>query len=156
MVNPHAMVNYLLILSCKDLYVYSVFVITHCSTHFHTHTQVGGHIQPKRLDVVFNISFINWQQKVVIKTRKLFTPPNLKFTENFEDWLHETEVWQHLTDLVRDKQSPALYLSLNEKDRKICLDIIINETNSDNGVNILIKLNPCLQKTLIKSFSSLL
>ena len=41
-------------------------------------------------------------------------------------------------------------MSLNEKERKICLDIIINETNSDNGVNILINLNPCLQKTLIK------
>ena len=85
---------------------------------------------------------------MVIKTRKLFTPPNLKFTENFEDWLHETEVWQHLTDLVKDKQSPAIYLSLNEKDRKICCDNGVN--NSDNGVNILINLNPCLQKTLIK------
>ena len=87
---------------------------------------------------------------MVTKTRKLFAPTNLKCIEKFEDWLHETEVWQHLTDLVKDKQSPAIYLSLNEKDRKICLDIVINETNSDNGVNILINLNLCLQKTLIK------
>ena len=30
---------------------------------------------------------------------KLFVPPTLKNIDDFEEWLHETEIWQCLTDL---------------------------------------------------------
>ena len=36
-------------------------------------------------------------------TAKLFDPPKLSSIDDFEDWLHETEIWQCLTDL--DKKS---------------------------------------------------
>ena len=71
-------------------------------------------------------------------TRKLFVPPNLRSIEEFEDWLHETEIWQSLTDLEKDKQGPAIYLSLDETIRKTCSDIKVKDLNSDDGVDILI------------------
>ena len=30
---------------------------------------------------------------------KLFVSPTLKNIDDFEEWLHETEIWQCLTDL---------------------------------------------------------
>ena len=75
---------------------------------------------------------------MVMATRKLFVPPNLRSIEEFEDWLHETEIWQCLTDLEKDKQGPAIYLSLDEKIRKTCSDIKVKDLNSDDGVDILI------------------
>ena len=72
-------------------------------------------------------------------TRKLFVPPTLSCIEEFEYWLHETEIWHCLTGLENEKQGPAIYFSLNEKIRKICSDIKNKELNSEDGVNILIK-----------------
>ena len=51
-------------------------------------------------------------------TRKLFAPPTLNSIEEFEDWLHETEIWHCLTDIEVEKQGPAIYLSLDDKIRK--------------------------------------
>ena len=62
-------------------------------------------------------------------TRKLFAPPILSSLDEFEEWLHETEIWQCLTDLDKDKQSPAFYLSLDEKIRKTCSDIKVKDLN---------------------------
>ena len=52
-------------------------------------------------------------------TRKLFAPPILSSLDEFEEWLHETEIWQCLTDLDKDKQGPAIYLSLDQKIRSL-------------------------------------
>ena len=43
-----------------------------------------------------------------------------------------------MTDLEKDKQGPAIYLSLDEKIRKTCSDIKVKDLNSDDGVDILI------------------
>ena len=47
-------------------------------------------------------------------TRKLFVPPILSCIDEFEELLHETEIWQCLTDLDKDKQGPAVYVSWQE------------------------------------------
>ena len=52
--------------------------------------------------------------------------------------MHETEIWQCLTDLEVKKQGPAIYLSLDEKIRKTCSDIKVKDLNSEGGVDILI------------------
>ena len=70
-------------------------------------------------------------------TAKLFVPPKLSSIDDFEDWLHETEIQQCLTDLDKKKQGPAIYLSLDENIRKTCCDIKIKDLNSD-GVDILL------------------
>ena len=64
--------------------------------------------------------------------------PNLRSIEEFEDWFHETKNWQCLTDLEKDKQSPAIYPSLDEKIKKTFSDIKVKDLNSDDGVDLLI------------------
>ena len=44
-----------------------------------------------------------------------------------------------MTDLEKEKQGQAIYLSLNEKIRKMCSDIKVKDLNSEDGVDILIK-----------------
>ena len=71
-------------------------------------------------------------------SRKLFAPPNLNCVEEFDNWMRETEIWQCLTDLEKEKQGPAIYLSLDEKIRKTCSDIKVKDLNSQNGIALLI------------------
>ena len=42
-------------------------------------------------------------------------------------------------DFEKDKQGSAIYLSLNEKIRKMCSDIKVKDLNNEDGVNILLK-----------------
>ena len=69
-------------------------------------------------------------------TAKLFDPPKLSSIDDFEDWLHETEIWQCLTDLDKKKQGPAIYLSLDENITVVVIQV--KDLNSDDGVNILL------------------
>ena len=71
-------------------------------------------------------------------TAKLFVPPKLSSIDGFEDWLHETEMWQCLTDLDKKKQGLAIYLFLDENIRKTCCDIMVKDLNSDDGADILL------------------
>ena len=57
-------------------------------------------------------------------TTKLFVLPILSYIDEFEEWLHETEIWQCLTDLDKDKQGPAIYLSLDEKIRILVKTVV--------------------------------
>ena len=75
---------------------------------------------------------------------KSFVPRSLK-----EERLHKTEIWQCLTDLDKKKRGPAIYLSLDDKIRKMCSDIQVKGLNSDEGVEILItKLKSLLPKDI--------
>ena len=71
-------------------------------------------------------------------TRKLFVLPILLCIDEFEEWLHETEIWQCLIDLDNDKQGPTIYPSLDEKIRKTCSDIKVKNLNIKDGVDILV------------------
>ena len=57
-------------------------------------------------------------------TTKLFVLSILSYIDEFEEWLHETEIWQCLTDLDKDKQGPAIYLSLDEKIRILVKTVV--------------------------------
>ena len=49
----------------------------------------------------------------------------------------------------KDKQGPAVYLSLDEKIRKTCSDIKVKDLNSENGVDILVnKWKPLFAKDI--------
>ena len=63
---------------------------------------------------------------------KLFVPPSLKNIDDFEEWLNEIKIWQCLTDLNKRKQRSAIYLSLDDKIRKMCSDIQVKDLNSDD------------------------
>ena len=59
------------------------------------------------------------------------------------------QIWQCLSDLDKDKQGPAVYLSLDEKIRKTCSDIKVKDLNSENGVDILVnKWKPLFAKDI--------
>ena len=84
-------------------------------------------------------------------TRKLLVPPVLSCIDEFEEWLDETEIWQCLTDMDKDKQGPTIYLSLDEKIRKTCSDLKVKDLNSENGVDILVnKLKSLTAKDIIR------
>ena len=84
-------------------------------------------------------------------TKKLFAPPVLSCIDEFEEWLHETEIWQCLTYLDKDKQGPAIYLSLDQKNRKTYSDNKVKDLNGENGVDILVnKLKSLFAKILIR------
>ena len=71
-------------------------------------------------------------------TAKLFAPPKLSYINDFEDWVHETEIWQCLTNLDQKKQGPEIYLSTDVNIWKTCSDIKVKDLNSDDGVNVLL------------------
>ena len=56
----------------------------------------------------------------------------------FWKWLHETEIWQCLTDPDKNKQGPTIYLSLDDRIGKMCSDIQVKDLHNDDGVEILI------------------
>ena len=70
---------------------------------------------------------------------KLFVPQRLSSTDDFEEWLYETEIKQCLTDLDMKKQGPIIYLSLEDNKRKTCSDIKVKDLNSDNDIDILMQ-----------------
>ena len=89
---------------------------------------------------------------MVTASEKLFVPPSLKNIDDFEEWLHETEIWQYLTDLDKKKQGPGFFFSLDNKIRKTCSYIQVKDLNSDDGVCILIaKLKYLYHKSIILS-----
>ena len=69
---------------------------------------------------------------------KIICDTKFKNIDDFEEWLHETEIWLCLTDLDKKKQGPAINLSLDDKIRKTCSDVQVKDLNSDDGVQILI------------------
>ena len=43
-----------------------------------------------------------------MSAKKLFVTPHLNTIDSFEDWIHETEIWQCLADLNKKKQGSAV------------------------------------------------
>ena len=74
--------------------------------------------------------------------------PTLKNID-FEEWLHVTEIWQFLTELDKKNQGPLIYLSSDDKNKRICSDIQVKDFNSNVGIEILItKLKSVLAKDI--------
>ena len=67
-----------------------------------------------------------------------YSPPVLDKTDEIEDWLHEINIWQCVTDIGEKKQGPVVYLSLPDKIRKSCNDISVTDLNMFNELNLFI------------------
>ena len=72
----------------------------------------------------------------VMAMRKIFAPPVLSGSEDFENWLQEIEIWGCVTELKKKKQGPAIYLS-EGRVRKSCEGIDVKALNADNGFDVL-------------------
>ena len=70
--------------------------------------------------------------------QKYGLPP---FSEDadFKQWLYELELWRLVTDLSKEKQGPALFLSLNGKVRQACESLSKEELNKEDGLDNLVK-----------------
>ena len=69
--------------------------------------------------------------------RKMYAPPVLFGSEDFENWLREIKIWQCATELEKKKQGPAIYLSLEGETRKASEGIDVKTLNADDGVDVL-------------------
>lgn len=79
-------------------------------------------------------------------TAKLLVLPKLSSIDDFEELLHETEIWQCLTDLERKGKDQ----SVDDNIRQTCSDIKVKDLNSDDSVDTLMnKLRILFAKNII-------
>lgn len=156
---------YCYFLRIKHTYKYMHWTSTykHCNVMLHISCEANTNIAvftevtwtSATARLMINISllffFVNWKQRMVMAITKLFLVPRLNSNNNFEEWLHKTEIWQCLTHLDKKKQGSTIYLSLDDNIRKTCSDIKVKDLNSDDGGHILKnKLNSLFSKMLIR------
>ena len=83
---------------------------------------------------------------MVMVTAKLLVLPKLSSIDDFEELLHETEIWQCLTDLERKGKDH----SVDDNIRQTCSDIKVKDLNSDDSVDTLMnKLRILFAKNII-------
>ena len=61
-------------------------------------------------------------------------PPSLESSPSFDSWENELKLWVLVTDLKKEKQGPAVVLSLSGKAREAALEIPSSELVKDDGV----------------------
>ena len=72
-----------------------------------------------------------------MSSKRQDVPPSLKDSADFEEWMRDVKIWQHVTDLDKKKQGPVLYRSLEGQAKKACSNLAIEELCGDEGVNLL-------------------
>ena len=71
--------------------------------------------------------------------KKLLNQPVLSNVDEIDSWLYDLQIWKCVTDTDKNQQDPVIYLSLPDKVRSTCRDIVVADLNKDDGLNILIK-----------------
>ena len=61
-------------------------------------------------------------------------PPKLRDGDDYDEWAHEIEIWQIVTDVEKSKQGAMIYLSLEGKARQCCKSIEVDKLKGENGV----------------------
>ena len=65
-------------------------------------------------------------------------PPTLSDNVDYDDWEREIKIWQMATDVVKSKQGPTIYLSLEGKARESCKTIDPSDLEGEGGVKVLL------------------
>ena len=71
-------------------------------------------------------------------TKKLLNLPVLTDVDSIDTWLRDLQIWKYVTDVEKKQQGPVIYLSLPDKVRNSCRNIVITDLNKDNGLDTLI------------------
>ena len=66
------------------------------------------------------------------------TPPTLSKAKNYQDWLKLIKIWRKFTDLSKERQGPAIVLSLENEALDAVLEIEEEQISSENGVDVII------------------
>ena len=64
--------------------------------------------------------------------------PTLSRCEDFEEWKHDVEIWQVVTELEK-KQGPVLYRSLEGQAKKACSNIAVKDLCDKDGFNLIMQ-----------------
>ena len=64
----------------------------------------------------------------------LKSPPTLLNEDFYGEWKHDLTIWQMYTDLPRNKQGPAVFLTLTGRARDCIRDLQPEEIGHENGV----------------------
>ena len=76
-------------------------------------------------------------------------PPVMPEDATFEEWKKEIQVWRLVTDLAKEKQGPAVLLSLKGRAREAALELEVSELAKETGLDLIItKLDSLFAKDL--------
>ena len=67
------------------------------------------------------------------------SPPVFDENTTYDNWIQDVSAWQYCTDLKKDQQAPALFLSLSLTVREGVRCLKMPELATEGGVNLLIK-----------------
>ena len=71
-------------------------------------------------------------------TRSYKNPPEMRDDLLYSDWKKELSIWEDFTELAKNKQGPAVYLTLKGKARETVLaEVDIKKIKTDNGVKVI-------------------
>ena len=66
------------------------------------------------------------------------TPPSLSKAKNYQDWLKLIKIWRKFSDLPKEKQGPAIVLSLENEALDAVLELEEETISAENGVDTII------------------
>lgn len=79
-------------------------------------------------------------------------PPILDDSASYDSWSKLVKIWQKFTDLPREKQGPAVLLSLKGKPLEYVLELSIDDISSAGGFNtVLTKLDTLYKKDAVET-----
>ena len=73
----------------------------------------------------------------VISLAQKYGLPPFREDQDFDNWMHELDLWQDVTEQKKEKQASIVYLSLPVKARQGCSAITKAELQSADGMKIL-------------------
>ena len=66
-------------------------------------------------------------------------PPSLSKCASYETWKKELKIWQRFTSLAKEKQGPAIFLTLEGRARESVLEIELDTLSGIAGVDEITK-----------------
>ena len=84
-------------------------------------------------------------------------PPALSKNKTYDVWIKALTIWSKFTDLPRNKQGPAVFLSLEGEAQEVVLELAEDVITSDGGVkHIIERLDNIYKKDeLLKKYEAL-
>ena len=62
-------------------------------------------------------------------------PPSWDDDKSFDVWKSELDLWKMVTDLTKQKQGPAIVLTLTGRKREVAMELSAEELSAEDGLN---------------------
>ena len=81
---------------------------------------------------------------------KYISPPKL-IPKKYKSWKKEMKLWEMATNIVKTKQAPTVFLTLEDKAREAILEMDLDTLNTENGMKFcMISLMSCIKVMKIR------